>query len=142
MCDNYHRHSYVLCPWWSGQFLDAALRAKQTLMKLAGAVLGYWHRRCSEDLWEGGIRSRLCVLVPHSLRLQQCGTVTGFISTSCRSLHRLIISASPEKSLGTIDWPWLCFASWTNQPFWETVEGGRAQVSCWFLTVISSKQKD
>lgn len=97
---------------------------------------GCCHRCCSEDLWDGGIRWRLCVIVPRSLRLQQYSTATDFISMPRWSLHRLVICRSPGRSLGSIALPWPCFASRTNKPFWGTVEGGRTQVSWWFLAVI------
>lgn len=135
--DNYRMHGYMLCPWWLGRFFFFFFKmlSPQHSRHCRGCPSQHCGC-CREDLWERGTKSRLCVIVPLSLRLQQYGTATGFISTSYRSLHRLDICGSPRKSLGSIDLPWPCFTSRTNQPFWGTAEGRRAEVSCRFLAVI------
>lgn len=44
--------------------------------------------------------------------------------------------ASPGRSLGSTDLPWPWKASRRNKCIGGTVEGGRAQISCWFFAVI------
>lgn len=92
---------------------------------------GYYHRCCTEDLWEGRVRSRLCMIVPGSLRLQQYSTATSFVSTSYRSLHRSGICASPWGSLG------LALTLLCKQAKLDLlgVSGGRKDTS-WFLAAI------